>query len=626
MVSPQFLLVFLLTTLPFVASQTTALPSSFPHAYPGKPNGDFSPTWQKYFLVTQPLPNITFKLPRTYAGNIPVQRAGHPNDTLFFLGFEKSTGSLTAPASKYNKEPWGIWLNGGPGSSSMYGAFFENGPIRTGGDYRASSNPYAWNKLADYFWIDQPVGVGFSTADSAGYVADEDQVGRDFMGFLDNLVKVFPSLRTRPLYLTGESYAGTYIPYILKTYFGMKNPPVNIAKIAIGDGAITTAQVFELLPSLSVIETFPQLIGYDKDVYKYFKEQSQLCGYDLNLTYPQKGLLPDVKLIAPTQRQVPFALSTLSRKSSFFKEVFRRSQSADQSLTKRDREERKNAWKRDLSLRENGTIDSWYGCLLLYEFIDYAFNYSYPWSLQNASTFAFNVYDIPDALNPQIAADASVFLNDNRTRTAFHAPISKDWAMNFNYVFGNPDGNNFDPSPEPINFFTALATNATARSIGIVLYSGNDDALIPHLGTEVAIQNVTFGGIQGFTRKPSTAWVNDAGEFAGIVHQERGWTYVLFYGAGHLVAQTSPNSAFTFLREFVLGNNKQGLVVGSGDYVTVIGGENSTLAGQNLPAADEIYYGSATTQSTYIAPSATRAAWKAFIRTETATGKSRPTP
>ena len=65
------------------------------------------------FLVTQPLPNITFKLPRTYAGNIPVQRAGHPNDTLFFLGFEKSTGSLTAPASKFNKEPWGIWLNGG---------------------------------------------------------------------------------------------------------------------------------------------------------------------------------------------------------------------------------------------------------------------------------------------------------------------------------------------------------------------------------------------------------------------------------------------------------------------------------------------------------------------------------
>jgi hypothetical protein len=31
------------------------------------------------------------------------------------------------------------------------------------------------------------------------------------MGFLENLVKVFPSLRERPLILTGESYAGMYI-------------------------------------------------------------------------------------------------------------------------------------------------------------------------------------------------------------------------------------------------------------------------------------------------------------------------------------------------------------------------------------------------------------------------------
>lgn len=58
-------------------------------------------------------------------------------------------------------------------------------------------------------------------------VADEDQMGEDFvchrrahliallmplqLGFLTNLVSVFPSLKTRPLLLTGESYAGIYI-------------------------------------------------------------------------------------------------------------------------------------------------------------------------------------------------------------------------------------------------------------------------------------------------------------------------------------------------------------------------------------------------------------------------------
>ena len=53
-------------------------------------------------------------------------------------------------------------------------------------------------------------------------------------------------------------------------------------------------------------------------------------------------------------------------------------------------------------------------------------------------------------------------------------------------------------------------------------------------------QNTTFGGIQGFTRHPSTHWIDDNGEFAGIVHQERNWTYILVKGAGHLVPQQQP--------------------------------------------------------------------------------------
>ena len=55
-------------------------------------------------------------------------------------------------------------------------------------------------------------------------------------------------------------------------------------------------------------------------------------------------------------------------------------------------------------------------------------------------------------------------------------------------------------------------------------------------------QNTTFGGIQGFTCKPSTPWYNDAGELAGIVHQERGWTYALVAHAGHLLGYSNPIS------------------------------------------------------------------------------------
>jgi carboxypeptidase D len=67
------------------------------------------------FVVTDKLLNITGTLPCNFAGNIPVNRAGHPNNTLFFWAFEHTSknGSLTTPADENNTDPWIIWLQGG---------------------------------------------------------------------------------------------------------------------------------------------------------------------------------------------------------------------------------------------------------------------------------------------------------------------------------------------------------------------------------------------------------------------------------------------------------------------------------------------------------------------------------
>ncbi len=65
------------------------------------------------FRVKEPLPGIDFDLGNNYAGNILVQRPNHRNDSLFFWGFEKEDGSLTAAAGERDTEPWAIWLQGG---------------------------------------------------------------------------------------------------------------------------------------------------------------------------------------------------------------------------------------------------------------------------------------------------------------------------------------------------------------------------------------------------------------------------------------------------------------------------------------------------------------------------------
>ena len=82
----------------------------------------------------------------------------------------------------------------------------------------------------------------------------------------------------------------------------------------------------------------------------------------------------------------------------------------------------------------------------------------------------------------------------------------------------------------------------TARRCSVV---DSDLALLMIL---VTIQNTTFGGIQGFSKKPSTPWYDDSGNFAGIVHQERNWTYILVQGAGHEVPEYQPGFVSFFLR------------------------------------------------------------------------------
>ncbi|TFK54453.1 alpha/beta-hydrolase [Heliocybe sulcata] len=615
-------------------------PSTYPHNYTGIPATGYGPEWQHYFEVTEPLPNVTVPLPRNYAGSLSVNRAGHANDTLFFWGFEKEEGSLAAEAGERSDEPWLIWLNGGPGASSFLGFFAENGPLHITNTYSIVPNNYSWNKLADAFWVDQPVGTGFSTADATGYIPDEDQMGQDFLGFLTNLVKVFPSLAERPFYLTGESYAGTYIPYIVKAIFSTPNPPVKLAKFAIGDGATAALSVFEMLPMLSVIETYPQLIGYDPEVYEYFKTQTHLCGYDLNLTYPETAHFPTIPVNWGSIADAS-AFAERSR-GGYSKSVFKNTlvskvkqqQEAGQLLAARDletREERKMAWKRDLTGRVNGTIDPYYGCDLLDFVIDYALNYSFPW--EGGDFNGFDVYFVPDALDPEAPLDPTIFFNDNRTRAAVHAPTSQDWAEQINYPFNStydytfPDGgvNEFgDPSVEPMAFLSELATNASLHNVSMIFYSGNADMLVAHLGTEVTIQNTTWGGIQGFTRKPDTPWYDDTGKFAGIVHQERNLTYVLFNGAGHEVPEYEPATAYVFLREFVLGSNTTGLVESSGNgTVTVVGGEDHVFDNDIMSAAsDAIYYGSATTVSSYVPASATVAAWDSFIATAITTASA----
>lgn len=61
--------------------------------------------------------------------------------------------------------------------------------------------------------VDQPVGTGFSFANTDSYMHNMDQITEEFVSFIDKLFITFPQLKSQDLYIAGESFAGTYIPY-----------------------------------------------------------------------------------------------------------------------------------------------------------------------------------------------------------------------------------------------------------------------------------------------------------------------------------------------------------------------------------------------------------------------------
>ncbi|RDX96683.1 Serine carboxypeptidase II-3, partial [Mucuna pruriens] len=152
---------------------------------------------------------------------------------------------VESPHNASNK-PLVLWLNGGPGCSSLgYGAMEELGPFRVNSDGKTlDRNEYAWNNVANVIFLESPAGVGFSYSNtSSDYSKTGDKsTAIDSYTFLVNWLQRFPHYKTRDLYITGESYAGHYIPQLAHTilsYNKLTNHTlINLKGIAIGNGWI----------------------------------------------------------------------------------------------------------------------------------------------------------------------------------------------------------------------------------------------------------------------------------------------------------------------------------------------------------------------------------------------------
>ncbi|KAJ1417843.1 Serine carboxypeptidase, serine active site [Sesbania bispinosa] len=265
-------------------------------------------------------PHVDFQ---QFSGYVTVDDKKHKSLFYYFVESEID------PASK----PLVLWLNGGPGCSSLgVGAFSENGPFRPNGEFLIK-NEFSWNKEANMLYLETPIGVGFSYAKgSSSYMTVNDEVtARDNLVFLQRWFNKFPQYRNRDLFLTGESYAGHYVPQLAKLMIEMntKNKMFNLKGIALGNPVLEYATDFNSraeffwshgLISDSTYNMFTTVCNYSRYVSEYYRDSvSPLCSkvmgqvsketskfvdkYDVTLDVCISSVLSQSKVICPQTQQ-----------------------------------------------------------------------------------------------------------------------------------------------------------------------------------------------------------------------------------------------------------------------------------------------------------------------------------
>ncbi len=104
-------------------------------------------------------------------------------------------------------------------------------------------NPYSWNNVSNNLFIEAPAGVGFSYCDKAAGCAHTDtSTANDNLAALVSFFKAYPEYAGNELWITGESYAGVYVPSLAFAVYnynkGGPAAPINLKGIMVGNGCI----------------------------------------------------------------------------------------------------------------------------------------------------------------------------------------------------------------------------------------------------------------------------------------------------------------------------------------------------------------------------------------------------
>ncbi|RPA98156.1 alpha/beta-hydrolase [Choiromyces venosus 120613-1] len=372
-----------------------------------------------------------------------------------------------------------IWLNGGPGCSDLEGLLQENGPFSwQTGTFKPVPNYYSWNNLTNMIWVEQPVGTGFSQGTPSA--RSEEDVAEQFLGFLENFIKTF-GFENKKLYVTGESYAGVYVPYIVDAMYKKNNKTLFDPRgLMIYDPVLSPYVIQEQIAAAAFVDYWAHLFALNQTTMDRLHSTADKCGYT---RYLNENLL------------------NTSVECDVWTVIF------------------------EAALLVNPCFNMYQittTCPVLWDVLGFPGSFTY---LPEGAQIYFNRTEVQDAINAP--------------RTNWEECSSID-------VF--PQGDSSDPSS-----WKVLPRVIDKNERTIIAHGLLDFLLIPN-GTLLTIQNMTWGGQQGFRTKPFEPFVvpYESQGTMGVTHTERKLTWMEIQSSGHMVPLFQPVVAYRQL-EYLIG-------------------------------------------------------------------------
>ncbi|XP_058196664.1 serine carboxypeptidase-like 20 [Rhododendron vialii] len=456
-------------------------------------------------LVTQ-IPGFNGTFPsKHYSGYVTIDEAHGKKLFYYFVLSERNSST----------DPVVLWLNGGPGCSSFDGFVYEHGPFNfeTGNTMgslpKLHLNPYSWSKVSNIIYLDSPSGVGFSySANESDYVTSDLKTASDSHTFLLKWFELYPEFLSNPFFISGESYAGIYVPTlaheVVKGLDAGVRPILNFKGYMVGNGV--TDDVFDgnaLVPfahgmGLISDELFEEATAECRG--NFYNPASDNCENKLAKVYDDVNDLNIYNILEPCYhgtKALDTILGNIKLPSSF-----RKLGETERPLPVRKRMFGR-AWPYKAPVRD-GIVPTWPQIL--------------------------NSEDVP-CIDDQVA---SLWLNTESIRKAIHAEqesVCGRWDLCTGRIQFTHD------SGSMIKYHK----NLTSRGYRALIYSGDHDMCVPFTGTEAWTRSVGYKVVDEW--RPWTSHGQIAGYLQGY---DNNLTFLTVKGSGHTVPEYKPREALDF--------------------------------------------------------------------------------